>query len=215
MTHGDDIGLRIPPRLAPTELVIVPIYRTDEQRAQVLSVANGIRAELAKAATPVRVRVDARENMTPGAKYYDWELRGVPLRLELGPRDLEKGQGVLVRRDTREKRPVPLGELARTAADLLVTIQGDMFESARARREAHSLRGPITYERFREVMEGEGGFVYAGWCGSEACESAIKEDTKATIRVLPDPEFRSPEAPRTCMKCGGDATAEAMWAKAY
>ncbi len=215
MTHGDDIGLRIPPRLAPTELVIVPIYRAEEQRAQVLAVANEIRTDLAKAATPVRVRVDARENMTPGAKYYDWELRGIPLRLELGPRDLEKGQGVLVRRDTREKRPVPLGELARTAADLLVTIQRDMFESARARREAHSLRGAITYDRFREVMEGEGAFVYAGWCGSEACESAIKEETKATIRVLPDAEFRSPEAPRTCMKCGQDATAEAMWAKAY
>jgi prolyl-tRNA synthetase len=215
MTHGDDIGLRIPPRLAPTELVIVPIYRAEEQRAQVLSVAHTIRDELAKAPTPVRVRVDTRENMTPGAKYYDWELRGVPLRLELGPRDLEKGQGVLVRRDTREKRPVPLGELARTAADLLVTIQNDMFEAARARREAHSIRGAITYDRFREVMEGEGGFVYAGWCGSEACESAIKEETKATIRVLPDAEFRSPEVPRTCLKCGKDSTAEAMWAKAY
>jgi len=153
--------------------------------------------------------------MTPGAKYYDWELRGVPLRLELGPRDLEKGQGVLVRRDTREKRPVPLADLARTAADLLVTIQREMFEAARARREAHSIREPITYARFREVMDGEGGFVYAGWCGSSACEAAIKEETKATIRVLPDPEFRSPEAPRVCLKCGGASIAEAMWAKAY
>jgi prolyl-tRNA synthetase len=215
MTHGDDIGLRVPPRLAPTELVIVPIYRAEEQRAQVLSVANDIRIDLGKGATPVRVRVDTRENMTPGAKYYDWELRGVPLRLELGPRDLEKGQGILVRRDSREKRPVPLAELARTASDTLAAMQRDMYDVARDRRDAHSYRGPITYARFREIIDGDGGFVYAGWCGTDACEAAIKEETKATIRVLPDAEFQSSEAPRTCVKCGQDSTAEAMWAKAY
>jgi prolyl-tRNA synthetase len=215
MTHGDDIGLRVPPKLAPTELVIVPIYRADDQRAQVMAVANGIRTELSQGATPVRVRVDARENMTPGAKYYDWELRGVPLRLEVGPRDLEKGQGILVRRDSREKRPVPLAELARTATETLAAMQRDMYDTARARREAHSYRGPITYARFREIIDGDGGFVYAGWCGDAACETAIKEETKATIRVLPDAEFQSPEAPRACVKCGHDATTEAMWAKAY
>ena len=215
MTHGDDIGLRIPPRLAPTELVIVPIYRAEEQRTQVLTVAEGIRRDLGAGSTPIRVRVDTRENMTPGAKYYDWELRGVPLRLELGPRDLEKGQGILVRRDTREKRPVAFPELARTVSDTLVTIQRDMYEAARARRETHSIREPITYARFREVMEGDGGFVYAGWCGDESCEAAIKEETKATIRVLPDAEFQSPVAPRSCLKCGRDSTVEAMWAKAY
>jgi prolyl-tRNA synthetase len=153
--------------------------------------------------------------MTPGAKYFDWELRGVPLRLELGPRDLEQQQGVLVRRDVRGKHPVPLADLPRAATDMLATIQRDMFAAAQTRREAHSLRGPITYDRFREVMDGEGAFVYAGWCGSAACEAAVKEETKATIRVLPDPEFRSPEAPRTCLKCGQVAAHEALWAKAY
>jgi hypothetical protein len=140
--------------------------------------------------------------MKPGAKYYDWELRGVPLRLELGPRDLEKQQGVLVRRDKKEKKPVSLSVLGEEAEELLERIQNDMLVAARDRREANSLRGPITYDRFREVMDGDGSFVYAGWCGSGACEAAIKEETKATIRVLPDEEFRSAEAPRTCLKCG-------------
>ncbi len=215
MTHGDDLGLRTPPRVAPIELAIVPIYRTDEQRGRVLEAAMRIRDSLAEGERPVRAYVDSRENMTPGAKYFDWELRGVPARLELGPRDLDQQQGILVRRDNRAKQPVPLGDLARVTADLLATIQRDMFAAARERREANSLRGAITYDRFREVMDGDGAFVYAGWCGSAACEAAIKEETKATIRVLPDPEFRSPEPPRTCLKCGQPATAEALWAKAY
>jgi prolyl-tRNA synthetase len=215
MTHGDDVGLQTPPRLAPIELAIVPIYRTDDQRSRVLEAAIRIRDEMAEAAVPVRAHVDTRENMTPGAKYFDWELRGIPLRLELGPRDLDQQQGVLVRRNNRAKQPVPLADVTRTAAAVLASIQTEMFEAARARREANSLRGPITYARFREVMDGDGAFVYAGWCGSAACEDAIKEDTKATIRVLPDPEFRSPEPPRTCLKCGQPAVAEALWAKAY
>jgi prolyl-tRNA synthetase len=215
MAHGDDIGLRVPPLLAPIELAIVPIYRSDDQRGRVLEAADRVRDTLANAATPIRVQVDTRETMTPGAKYFDWELRGVPLRLELGPRDLDQNQGVLVRRDSRAKRPVPLAELPRVASELLATIQRDMFAAALERREANSLRGPITYDRFRQVMEGDGAFVYTGWCGSADCESAVKEDTKATIRVLPDPEFRSPEAPPSCIKCGETAIAEALWAKAY
>jgi len=215
MTHGDDIGLRLPPQLAPSQVVIVPIYRTDEQRARVLEAATRLRDTLANADRPIRAEVDKRENMTPGAKYFDWELRGVPVRVELGPRDLDQQQGVLVRRDTRAKQPVPLGELPRVAADLLVTVQRDMFTAAHERREANSMRGPITYDRFRQVMEGDGAFVYTGWCGSALCETAVKEETKATIRVLPDPEFRSAEAPRTCIKCGKAAVIEALWAKAY
>jgi prolyl-tRNA synthetase len=219
MTHGDDIGLRVPPRLAPTELVVVPIYRTDDQRGRILEAASRVREDLAGGTTPLRVHIDARENMTPGAKYFDWELRGVPLRMELGPRDLEHGQGVLVRRDTRAKRPVPLNQLAPAVRELLDTIQRDMFAVARERREAASVREPITYSRFREIMDGEGAFVYAGWCGSPLCEAAIKEETKATIRVLPDSEFRSPTAPHECLKCGksgtGGVVTEAVWAKAY
>ncbi|HEV2178697.1 MAG TPA: proline--tRNA ligase [Gemmatimonadaceae bacterium] len=212
MTHGDDAGLRIPPRLAPTEAVVVPIWRTDEEKSRVLAAAHALRTELAGR---VRVHVDARDTMKPGAKYYEWELRGVPVRIELGPRDLEKSQAVLVRRDTKAKQPVALDHLATELASLLVTIQDEMLAAARARREAHSIRGGITYDKFRQIMDGEGAFVYAGWCGDGACEAVIKEETKATIRVLPDEEFRSPEAPRTCLKCGRPSTSEAVWAKAY
>ena len=219
MTHGDDVGLRTPPLLAPTELVIVPIFRTDEERSIVLEAANRIARDLGawerRDPNALRVKVDARDGMKPGAKYYDWEMRGVPLRLELGPRDLQSQQGVLVRRDTREKQPTPLATLGEEVEDLLDRIQNDMLSAARDRRETNSVRGHISYDRFREIMDGDGAFVYAGWCGGAACESEIKEETKATIRCLPDEEFRSAEAPSRCLKCGATATAEALWAKAY
>jgi prolyl-tRNA synthetase len=153
--------------------------------------------------------------MKPGAKYYEWELRGVPLRLELGPRDIANNQGVLVRRDTRAKRPVSLSTIGEDVAETLSAIQREMLAAAFERREANSVRERISYDRFRELMDGEGAFVYAGWCGSGACEAEIKEDTKATIRCIPDEEFRSAEAPTVCLKCGRPATAEALWARAY
>jgi prolyl-tRNA synthetase len=219
MTHGDDSGLRVPPLLAPIELVIVPIYRKDEERAEVLEAANRIAKSLGawdrRESARLRIHIDARDGMKPGAKYYEWELRGIPLRLEVGPRDIAANQGVLVRRDTREKRPVSLDTLGETVAETLSAMQRDMLAAALDRREANSVRERISYDRFRELMEGKGGFVYAGWCGSPACESGIKEETKATIRCLPDEEFRSADAPTTCLKCGTAATVEALWAKAY
>ncbi len=211
MTHGDDIGLRVPPRLAPRQVVIVPIYKADAERARVLEAADGIAASL----RDVRVHIDKRDGMTPGAKYFDWELRGIPVRIEVGPRDLDKQQCVVVRRDTREKRPVPLATLGEAVTAILATMQTDMLRAATGRREANSRRGPITYDEFRQIMDGDGAFVYAGCCGDATCEAQIKEDTKATIRVLPDPEFRSEQAPTTCLRCGRPAIAEALWAKAY
>jgi prolyl-tRNA synthetase len=219
MTHGDDRGLRIPPLLAPTEVVVVPIWRSDADRSRVLEAGERICARLAdwerRDPNAFRVRLDARDNLKPGAKYYEWELRGVPVRMELGPRDLDANQAVLVRRDTGEKRPVALDSVGQDLEDLLAAIQGDMLDTARERRERNSRRGPITYDDFRQVMDGDGAFVYAGWCGSAACEARIKEETKATIRVLPDEEFRSAEAPSACLRCGGGVAAEALWAKAY
>jgi prolyl-tRNA synthetase len=219
MTHGDDNGVRIPPLLAPTELVIVPIYKTDEEKSQVLEAAKRIVGSLGewerRRPGRLRVKLDDREGVKPGAKYYEHELKGIPLRLEIGPRDLAKNQGVLVRRDTREKKPVNLGTLGEDVAELLLRVQEDMLIAARERREAHSIREKISYDRFKEVMAGDGGFVYAGWCGNPACETAIKEETKATIRCLPDEEFRSAEAPTTCLKCGSTAKHEALWAQAY
>jgi prolyl-tRNA synthetase len=219
MTHGDDIGIRVPPLLAPIEMVIVPIYKTDEERSAMLEAADRVTRRLAdwerRDPGRLRVHVDDRDGMKPGAKYYEWELRGVPVRMELGPRDLEKNQGVLVRRDNREKRPVSLDALGEDVADLLMRIQEDMLIAARERREQHSVRHAISYDDFRAPMEGEGAFVYAGWCGDPACEAQIKEDTKATIRVMPDEEFRSAETPTKCLRCGRPAIAEAVWAKAY
>ncbi len=219
MTHGDDVGLRVPPLLAPIEVVIIPIYKTDEERARVLEAADriveGFGAWEQREPGRLRVHIDAREGIKPGAKYFEWELRGIPVRMEIGPRDLDKNQVVLVRRDTREKRPASLNTLGEDVAELLSRIQADMLIAARERREQHSIREPVTYDRFREIMDGEGGFVYAGWCGDVACEAQIKADTKATIRVLPDEEFRSADAPTTCLRCGRPASTEAVWAKAY
>ena len=219
MTHGDDNGLRVPPLLAPTELVIVPIYRSDDERGRVLEAANRIAGGLGdwerREPNRLRVHLDDRPGMKPGAKYYDWELRGVPLRMEVGPRDLEQNQAVLVRRDTREKQPVSLDSVGEEVEELLEAIQDSMLVAARDRREQHSIRTPISYDRFREVMDGEGAFVYAGWCGGVRCEATIKEETKATIRLLPDEEFQSSEPPTKCLFCGTAAHVEALWAKAY
>src|SRR5688572_11834302 len=219
MTHGDDKGLRVPPLLAPIEVVIVPIYRSDEDRARVLEAATRVKAMLGDWKRGehgrVRVHVDARDGMKPGAKYYEWELRGIPLRMELGPRDIDANQGVLVRRDSGEKRPVSLDGIGATVQELLERIQSDMFAAARERLEANSVRGDISWDQFKEIVEGKGGFIFAGWCGSAECEAKIKEETKATIRVLPDAEFRSAQAPASCVRCGNAAIAEALWAKAY
>jgi prolyl-tRNA synthetase len=221
MTHSDDNGLRIPPLLAPIELVIVPIYRTDEERDRVLEAADRIADQLAdwerRDPGRLRVHIDDREGIKPGAKYYEWELRGIPVRMEIGPRDLQANQAVLVRRDTREKRTVSLDTLGEDISELLTRIQDDMLIAARERREQNSIRHRISYDDFRALMDDKGAFVYAGWCGSPECESAIKDETKATIRCLPDDEFQSAEPPTSCLKCGrgGENLVEALWAKAY
>lgn len=220
MTHSDDNGLRVPPKLAPIEIVIVPIWKSDDERSRLTEAALRLKADLTAwqgrdGGDRLRVHADLRDGLKPGAKYYEWELRGVPLRFELGPKDLEKQAVFAARRDTREKQSMPMAGLPGAAAALLARIQQDMFDTALARREANSYRGAISYERFKEIMEGTGGFVYAGWCGGAACEAKVKEETKATIRCMPDAEFRSAEAPASCLSCGMPATVEALWARAY
>jgi prolyl-tRNA synthetase len=219
MTHGDDNGLRTPPRLAPIEVAIVPIWKSDEERARLLEAANKVRDHLTgwvgRGDDRVRVRIDSREGIKPGAKYYEWELRGVPLRIELGPRDLEKNSCVAARRDKREKTTLPLDGLPASVGALLEDIQTSMLAAARERREANSIREPITYDKFRELMEGDGAFVYAGWNGDPAVEAKVKADTKATIRCLPDEEFRTTPRPGKCMVTGEPAQHEVVWARAY
>jgi prolyl-tRNA synthetase len=214
MTHGDDKGLVMPPRVAPIQVVIVPIYRKDEERDAVL----GKCAEIVKALAGIRTHVDDRPKMTPGAKFFEWETKGVPFRIEVGPKDMEKGQLVLARRipeGEERKQFLPEAEVLGSMADRLEAYQSFLFERARERREAKSHREIQTYDAFRALMDGEGGFVYAGWCGESACEERVKEETKATIRCLPSEEFRSNPAPTTCLVCGGPAKHEAIWAKAY
>jgi prolyl-tRNA synthetase len=222
MTHSDDNGLVTPPLLAPIEVVIVPIWKSDDERARMVEAAHKLKAELTGGLVDrgtrrkLSVHVDDRDGMRSGAKYYEWELRGVPLRLELGPKDLEKNSVFSARRDTRAKAAIPMAGIRDAVAALLTTIQADMFAAAKARREANSIRDPnMTYAKFKEIMEGAGGFVYAGWNGDPAIEARVKEETKATIRCIPDPEFRSPEAPAKCLVTGEPAKHEVVWAKAY
>jgi prolyl-tRNA synthetase len=212
MTHSDDLGLVCPPKLAQYQVVIVPIYKSEEERTTVLQASERLRKELAAAG--IRVHLDSREGMKPGAKYYEWEGRGVPLRLEVGPRDVASGSVVLARRTGGKKETLPMDGIASRLVTAMDKFQSDLFEAAKARREAASLRG-ATKEQLIARMEKEGGFVYAGFCGSATCEAEIKDQTKATIRVLPDEEFRSPVPPTKCVWCGRPSVVEAVWAKAY
>ncbi len=212
MTHGDDNGIITPPRLAQYQVVIVPIYKSDEERATVLTAADHVLKELKAAG--IRTHLDARDGMKPGAKYYEWEGRGVPLRLEIGPRDVAGGTVMLARRTGGKKQSFPTEGLARTLRLEMDSMQQELLDAARTRREQNSIRG-ITKASFLDFLERDGGFAYGGWCGDGKCEADIKEQTKATIRCLPDPEFQSEEKPATCMWCGRPATTEAVWARAY
>jgi len=209
MTHGDDGGLILPPRIAPYQVVIVPIPRGN-WRETVLPRAQAIRDELV--ASGVRVMLDDRDTQTPGWKYNEWELRGVPLRLEIGPKDIEKSQVMLARRDTREKSAAAMEGLAAHIVGMLESIQQALYVRALAFREDHTTHTD-SYDEFKQIMEGRPGFVVSPWCGSEPCEAQIKAETQATIRNIP---FAATSAAgKTCLKCGGEATVHAWFAKAY
>jgi prolyl-tRNA synthetase len=209
MTHGDEGGLILPPKIAPYQVVIVPISRGNWKET-VLPKAREIRDTLV--ARGVRVMLDDRDSQTPGWKFNEWELRGVPLRLEIGPKDLEKSQVVLARRDTREKAFVPMDGLAARVEDLLKDIQQALFDRAVKYREEHT-SATDSYDEFKQIMDGRPGFVISPWCGSAECEAQIKAETQATIRNIP---FVS-EKPqgKQCVKCNGDAVANAWFAKSY
>jgi prolyl-tRNA synthetase len=206
MTHGDDKGLRLPPALAPLQVVLVPIFRTDDERSRVLEACGRLSQELASH----RVEVDERDER-PGFKFNDWELRGVPVRVEVGPRDLENGQVTLVPRLTGEKEQVRMEEVAARVSDMLSESQVGLLDQARAFRDEHTFR-PSDMGEMASLIEDPGGFMIAGWCGSEECEAKVKAETKATIRYLPlDPE----PASGSCIVCGLPAREEAVWAQAY
>ena len=207
MTHGDDSGLVLPPRVAPYQVVIVPIGR-ENWRETVLPKAKEIQAELV--AARIRVTLDERDER-PGWKFSEWELRGVPLRVEIGPKDIDKSSVLVARRDTREKQSLPMDGLAARLRDLLDEVQVNLFDRARRFREEQTQR-VSTYDEFRQVMEGRPGFVIAPWCGSAECEAHIKTDTQATIRNMP---ITGAVPAGRCVRCDRDAKAEAWFAKAY
>jgi prolyl-tRNA synthetase len=207
MTHGDDSGLILPPRVAPYQVVIVPIQRGNWKET-VLPKAEAVQADLRRAG--VRVFLDAREAYTPGWKFSEWEMRGVPLRLEIGPKDIEKGQVMLARRDTRQKLASPLDGLEVRIRSLLDEIQQGLFKRAVDFRTEHTSTA-ANWDEFLAAMEGRPGFVIARWCGDAECEARIKAETQATIRNLPFGQVSG----GMCVRCDKPAITEARFAKAY
>ena len=207
MSHSDDAGLVLPPRLAPIEVVVIPIPKSGADNA-------AIRTAAVRIAEPfgdqVRVKVDDRDNVSPGWKFNEWELKGVPIRVELGPKDMEKGQAVLVRRDTGEKTPMAQAEIAMRVPGLLEEIQRSLLEKGRERLAA-SCHEADSYDALKDTLEGPGGFVFAAWCGSAECEARISEETKATVRVVPD----DGEASGGCIVCGKGPAKRVPFARAY
>ena len=208
MVHGDDSGLILPPRIAPYQVVIVPIPRGD-WRATVLPRAQDVAAALKRAG--VRVMLDDREEYKPGWKFSEWEMRGVPLRLEIGPRDIEQQQVLVARRDTREKVTLPMEGLSERVSGLLDAVQTALLERAVAFRDSHTIR-TASSDEFRRAFEGRPGFVIAPWCGSADCEARIKAETQATIRNL---AFDLPPATGACVRCGRPGLTDAYFAKSY
>jgi prolyl-tRNA synthetase len=210
MAHGDDRGLRLPPRVAPQQVVIVPIFR-DDDRVDVLQTTAAVAHELRTA--DVRVRVDDRAEYRPGFKFNEWELKGVPLRIEIGGRDHATGGVTVVRRDTGEKQQIPLPHLRTTINELLSDVQTSLYRNALDEQERRTLRDPRSYDEMIEYLRDAAGFVAAPWCGRAECEIRVKGESSATIRCLPldDQPVRS----STCVCCGRTAVTAAVWAQAY
>jgi len=203
MVHGDDSGLVLPPRIAPTQVMIIPIQQHKEG---VLEKAE----ELAGRLSDFRVKVDSTDK-SPGWKFSEQEMRGIPIRVEIGPKDIEAGKCIVCRRDTREKIEVSLTELESKVAEVLETMQTEMLERARAHREAHTYTA-ANYEEFVKIFEEKTGFVKAMWCGEQECEDAIKEKLAVTSRCMP---FEQEKISDTCVCCGKPAKKMVYWGKAY
>jgi prolyl-tRNA synthetase len=209
MTHGDDQGLVLPPRLAPIQIVIVPIYRSEDEHSKVMAVATQLQKQLAP---HFRVKLDDRTEVTPGFKFNDWELRGVPLRIEIGPKDIEKGSLTVARRDVPGKAgkiTIHPNNLVAQFSQLLDDIHHSMLERAERFRDEH-IYDPKNYDELREVVQN--GWAFSWWCGSADCEAQVKEDTKATTRCIP---LEQPEGEGRCIVCGQPARQKVYFARAY
>jgi prolyl-tRNA synthetase len=211
MTHGDDDGIIIPPRLAPTQVVIVPIFKSDDEKKGALDHADKIADALKEKLGRMRVKVDDRENMRPGDKFFTWIQKGVPLRIEVGPKDVAKEAGMIVRRDTREKLSCHIDGMPDKVASLLETMQIDLFEKAKAYREenTHTVEN---YDEFKKVLTEKGGFILAHWDGTRETAEKIQAETKASIRVIPS---NGSEETGTCIFSGKPSAQRVVFALAY
>jgi len=205
MVHGDDSGLVLPPRIAPTQVMVIPIAAHKEG---VMDKAKEIYESLL--AADIRAKLDDTDK-SPGWKFSEQEIKGIPLRIEIGPKDIEAGHVVVVRRDTREKIEVGLNEVAEKLPAIFEQMQQDMLDRARAHRDSHTYEAK-TYEEFKDIIANKPGFVKAMWCGEEACELKIKDDTTATSRCMP---FEQEKIADTCVCCGKPAKSLVYWGKAY
>jgi prolyl-tRNA synthetase len=208
MTHGDDQGLILPPRLAPLAVVLIPIFKGKEDHGKILEFLKQIGASLD---ADVTYRLDAREEYTPGWKFNEWERLGVPIRIEAGPRDLQREEVVVVRRDTGEKISVAKDSVGEKVRELLKDIQTSLYDRALKFRNENTTNVD-NYQTFREVVNDQGGFLYAHWCGNAECEDQIKQETMATIRCIP---LQSEGDGGGCVRCGEGSGKRVYFAKAY
>lgn len=208
MVHGDDQGLIMPPKLAPLQIVIIPIYKNDNEKTAVMETISKVQQGLGE----FRLRIDDREEVTPGYKFNDWEMRGIPLRIEIGPKDVEKGNVVFARRDIAGKAGksfVQQTNLADQVAEMLKTIQTSLYDRALEFRNLH-MHDPEDYQEFKEVVRQ--GWAFSWWCGDTACEESIKEDTRASARCIP---LEQPGGEGQCIFCGRFASEKVYFARAY
>ena len=211
MTHSDDDGLIIPPRIAPVQVVIIPIFTNDSERAETKAFAESIAERLHSRLDRLKVVIDHRDDLRPAEKFFHWLQQGIPVRIEVGPRDVAKQCGMVARRDVREKESIELESITAHVCDLLEKIQENLFQRALEFREQNTRRAK-NYEEFCEIMKKEGGFVMAHWNGSPEVEAKIKGDTKATIRCIP---LDSEPVPGKCMVTGEPSEREVVFAVAY
>jgi len=208
MTHGDDKGLVLPPKIAPIQVVIIPIYYSDDEKGNVIQKANQIKDSLSK--INLRVHLDDREQLTPGFKFNDWEMKGIPIRIEIGPKDIAKNQVVLVRRHNQAKTSIDMDSSSEKIASELKNIQKEMFDAAKKILDERVVR-VSEYQQFKEELE-NGKMIDCSWCGNQTCEDKIKEETSADLRVIP---FGNTEKSETCIYCKNSGTTNVLFAKGY
>jgi len=209
MTHGDDDGLVIPPKLAPTQVVIIPIYKSEEELSKVSEKAELIKKELEE--LNIRVKHDDRDTHKPGWKFAEYELQGVPIRIAIGPRDLENDTVEIARRDTKEKSTIDFNKVSQTCEKLLQEIQLNIYKKALSYREEHTSE-VNTYDEFKTVLEEKTGFIYAHWDGTPETEAKIKEETKATIRCIP---LNNKKEKGKCIYSGKPSEQRVLFARSY